>query len=415
MARKSNVEKAAAAAAAAAVAAQTAEPEDPELPEGTRELTPGEERDLLQALRELDESGDAIAWRVNKVSGPPEERGFIEKISSAQLDLQRFRDMYGPGEYRVMGFWSDGQYVKGGHKQIRISSVAYTPKTPAVAPAQPAGSSVADLLAILKADKEQSADRMLKWATVLGPIIAPIVAQMFNRTQLSEVLTGLSKLRELQPQTEPVEAQFERLLKLKELLGDDRPQTGSTWVDVVRELAGQVKPALEGVMAARMGAAGMMRPGPMMVAPQAPIPTAALPPAAAPAGAPGVAPPAGGGVGANGNAGANVGMMQILPWLQGVLSDLVHQAKRDRDPALYAEVVLDNVPEGIDVGQLIAFVERPDWWPQLSQFASGVAPYQGWFTRFREELLELWRESRPPGAPAPPRAPDGDPPPEDFS
>jgi hypothetical protein len=88
-----------------------------------------------------------------------------------------------------------------------------------------------------------------------------------------------------------------------------------------------------------------------------------------------------------------VGVVSILPWLSATLQQLIVQAGKNRDPELYAEVTLDNVPDGIDAKQLIPFLERPDWWAQLQSFAPAVSPYPAWFADYREAVLAMLREN----------------------
>lgn len=81
--------------------------------------------------------------------------------------------------------------------------------------------------------------------------------------------------------------------------------------------------------------------------------------------------------------------MSFLTWFRDNLAALIYQAGRNKDPGLYASVMLDNIPPGLDPALLKGFIERPDWWAQLTQFAPGVAPYPAWFEEFREAVLEI--------------------------
>ena len=95
-------------------------------------------------------------------------------------------------------------------------------------------------------------------------------------------------------------------------------------------------------------------------------------------------------------------MLLLIPWLRATLESLIVQAARDRDPALYAEVTVENLPLGTDPKVFKEFIERPDWWQMLQQFDSRVGPYVGWFTAFRREVLEILKEGEQASTPQPP-------------
>lgn len=402
MARKTTVERAAAAAAKAAVAATESvdlDDED-EIPE---------EEDFLNALREMDQGGE-VEWAVSKISGLPDERGFIEKLTSAQLQLQYFRDTYGPGEYRVVGR-KNGIYFKGGHKQIKISKVGYTPPAGSARAGAASGDSTKDLLAVLDKRSADRAAELKSWAQILVPVMAPLVLKMFERTSVTDMVSGLAALKGLVPEPkkpEGLEEQLDRVVAVMErvegLRGKSEPSTGATWLDLVRDGLGSVK---ELIAARAAGGGGML---PTMMAPpslphvQPPGPAAPASPSTAGESST-VAPPSGAPTRGNG-----VGVISMLPWLRATLETLIVQAARDRDPDLYAQVVVDNIPEGINVKDFKTFIARPDWWQQLAGFDQRVTPYQGWFKAFRDGVLEYLEDEapEPPADPPGPRPDDGD-------
>lgn len=82
-------------------------------------------------------------------------------------------------------------------------------------------------------------------------------------------------------------------------------------------------------------------------------------------------------------------MLALLPWLKNQLEFLIVQAARDRDPALYAELMVDNLPDAVKPENLVQLVSQDNWWTVLQNFNPQVKPYQGWFTGFRQELLVM--------------------------
>jgi len=392
LARKKTTAEKAAEVAAATVAALEEQPD--------ADAAPPEDGDLLRALQELDESGTDVRWSVTKMDGPPEQQGFIEKISSAQLDRQRFRDEYGPGKYKVVGNDAAGRYVKS--STIVISSVAYKKAEP-VAPPQ---DGVQAMLAVLKNDREQSANKMLAWVAALTPLLTPIITKWLegSRNQTVELIGALKGLQELQPKAPSVAEEVDRITgivgKLRELATDEGSSTGTTGWDILRDVAKGAGPVLEG-LALRMNPAAAGRALPAIAAPPALLPSPQPGAPATPSGN-GQPPPAPG--------AANVGLMALAQWLGPVAHDLCRQAARDRDPELYAEVILDNLPEGPTPDELIGFIEREDWFAWLQRLAPPVANYPAWFAQFREAALAMLKaeRARKGGTPPPPPGPHVD-------
>ena len=80
-------------------------------------------------------------------------------------------------------------------------------------------------------------------------------------------------------------------------------------------------------------------------------------------------------------------MMQLLGWLKEQCAGLAHQASLNKDPELYADVVLDNLPE-VDPTMLRNMLGADDWWATLCQFSPNVQPYPQWFAECRAALLK---------------------------
>lgn len=389
MAKKQTTAQVAGAAAAAAVQAlERGGDAEITLEEGGADLA-----EEIRALRELDSGGTDIEWTVEKEDGPPEDRGFIEKLSSAMLDMQRFRDVYGPGRYRVTGRRSDtNTYVKS--KRVTISRVGYkSPTAPLAAPVAPAPASF-------------NPDKVLAWVAALTPLATPLLARIFAPPRdLAETLQALKALKELDPpppKPESVDVQLDRmagmLVKMRELTASDGNERGTTWLDLGLRALDTLKDPLS--QAARVLLPGVRPPlspsmpsiaAPVQMAsvpqPSSPAPASAQPIASQPGSASGSTGPSSSPGTTSGNGSAD--MLGLLGWFRGLVADLIPKAQRNSNPALYAEVVLDNLPEGTGEKDLLPFLERPTWWEDLKVMAPGVAPYQTWFTDFRREVLGM--------------------------
>lgn len=324
----------------------------------TLALEEGEESsddaDLIRALREI-EGADDVRWNVTRVM-PIASAGFCCTLNSAELTLEYLSDELGPGKYRVRGFTSGGRFAGG-----RTVTIAAPPK----GKEKKTGDAPGDLLGALReerrAEREESNERWLRLATVLGPLLGPVLANLFKAgPSLTDMTAALANIKQLQPESK---SEMDTLLKGIELAAKFSENKGgeTTMLDILREGIHSVKPMIERMLPS----AGAASAPPALLGPNPPpnVSTGTMP-----QGDP---------------------MLQLIPWLRGSLRSLIEQARKDKEPALYAEVTLDNLPEGLPLTMLRDLIAREDWWLVLQQFDSGVTAYEGWFKRFREEALAM--------------------------
>jgi hypothetical protein len=348
--------------------------------------------DELRNLAELDSAGD-VRWLIT-CTAPPDKAGYVGELPNGELSLAKITKLWGAGTYRIKGLRDNGQFFR--QRTVKISSVT-TPQ--AAAPAQ--SSSVQDVLAILAADKSKSRDDMMKWAAILVPALAPVLLKLFDRggTSLAELTTALKNMQELNggnKQQSSLE-QMQQFVKLMELAREMMPEaekTGSTWVDVLRDAV----TSLPAVLGNRGAAPAVVRaPAPPGARPVAQSPASLAHVPNAPPQPPQVPSPTDNPQDAN-------PMMALVHWLMARLPQLEERAAKDRDPELYADVLLDNLPENVDLREVNELLARPDWWVILKGARPGIGPYQPWFTemhaalrlRVREALQELARENKEP-------------------
>ena len=269
--KRTTVLQEAAAAAAAAVAATRnddqliplAEDDDAELAE-----------DVLEGLRKLDTGSNRVTWYV--YSDTPgrsgNSEGYIEKLRTEHLDEARFKSRYGPGEYRVFGRSSDGHYVKGSHKTIRISDIGAEPGT--------LNGQSTDALALLRemrqADEQRAAKRseeVKSYATILATPLATLGAALIARrpaldipaliaalrpqqSTLTEVTTALANLRQLSGSDSSLDVVLKVIDKLQDLPTGQSGETG--WFgflrDIVKEAAPHAREVLTQLAQQRSGA-----------------------------------------------------------------------------------------------------------------------------------------------------------------
>jgi hypothetical protein len=363
--------------------------------------------EIFRMTDELRSTAGIVCQVTRKL--PPHMAGYCGEITPGEFSLERVRKIYGPGKYAVRLKGPLG-YVKGGG----TLDIAPLPEG-AIPPAVQSGGSAAEIIAALDKRSSDHSSEWKSWAQILTPLLVPVLGAWLKprENQVTELVQGLAALKGLNPdppKPEGLESQLDRIMgvmdKLKQAQGE-QSSTGATWVDIVRDGISALKGPAE-VLAGRLLSPGLptLPARPMLSAPAPFGPTSA--PAPAPStGAP-VSPPAGAaGPPSNGDS-APVGVISLLPWLRDNLQALIYQAGRNKDPGLYASVMLDNIPPGLDPALLKGFIERPDWWAQLQQFAPGVTPYPAWFEEFREAVLEILNgpadgtpETTEPPAPAP--------------
>jgi hypothetical protein len=75
--------------------------------------------------------------------------------------------------------------------------------------------------------------------------------------------------------------------------------------------------------------------------------------------------------------------------LQLITTDLVKRAARGKDPELYAEVFLDNLPTFVTEEEIAQRFQDANAIAQLAQVNPAVAEHAPWFESFRQSVLEL--------------------------
>lgn len=316
------------------------------------------DNDELRAIAEMEGGGD-VKWTVFRTSDVGNKKsGYCGTLSTGDVTFQKIAEEWGVGNYRIRGTRSNGQFVK--QQSVTISEEPKRPQQ-TLMPQAPPGGSIQEMIALMDARAAESSERTLKWIGVLGPLLAPIIANMLSGqkgTTLTELTAALANIKQLDGGTKVDQMQeFTKLLELVDRVkGDgDGGKVGSNWVDVFRDGIQQLPTVVAGISAA---ARGQIIP----VAPAAPHSAPAQP--------------------------AQLTQEEtMLAWLKRQLEALTYQASMNKDPGLYAEVMLDNLPAGANVQQLSDYLSREDWWALLCGFSPGVQPYPQWFAECRSELL----------------------------
>lgn len=81
-------------------------------------------------------------------------------------------------------------------------------------------------------------------------------------------------------------------------------------------------------------------------------------------------------------------MIKLLGWIKQQTQLLVYQAARGKDPQLYADLFLDNLPQGVSLETIHEQMSAPDALEKLAQVNPAVRQHPEWMERFRQAVLD---------------------------
>jgi hypothetical protein len=403
--------------------------------------------DIILGLREI-EGAESVRWKISRLSDPTGRKptGYLTEWSTDILSTARIQEDYGAGTYRVVGTRMNGQYAA--MRTIKIAEDSKTP--PASQHTQQSESAqgstpMSEFMTIMLQQNEQrrqeDIDRerreearderrrkeRMEMMQIAAPVVAAVVPALFGNRgpDIAALITAtrgpslaetLTTLRELNPPA-PVSgaSPIDTALKLFDRFTDLAPKAGGEtgWADVLKEIVRSVGPAVGPVV---QGLATMAQARQRQMPPQVQLPAPLVQPAGPPDLYGGMSPPAAESSAPPAPIDSNVipfpqnedsqsaapqgqgddvnlvQMIKLTPWLKGQISDLLVRAARGSNPSLYAEVVLDSIPENINGDVLLEFLKRPDWLQMLTTFDSRVAQHAAWFSELRGDIIKTGEE-----------------------
>ncbi|MHB8414599.1 MAG: hypothetical protein ACYDDA_03840 [Acidiferrobacteraceae bacterium] len=347
------------------------EPENPPVDDEPAPLTAEQEAEIDAIEYLLSLGGDTGSrYRVDKLpSNPPkpgEREAYCMDYSRDTLSLSAIRETFGGGTYKITAYGPNSRYA--GQRRVTIAEL---PK--AMQPPQSAGPS-GDLAAILTAAKGDGAAMsvLMKVLDSQGQMLAALLSKPQPQTGPTtiEILQLIREMKADQPKANEGSA-VDLLLKGielgKEFAGDaDGGMLGvaSKGLDILRPL---VERGATPASAAQPQPQRQALPSPAAVAAQpepAPIPETDQ-------------------------------MLKQLNWLRQQTAVLCSYAARGKNPGLYAEVLLDNLPDFIDADELMKRLSEPNAIAQLAQLNPNVAKYQPWFEELRKAIISFLHEDEP--------------------
>jgi hypothetical protein len=370
------------------------------------DLNEGEGGELFRAIEEArtTQGAEVILTRTM----PADKAGFCDKIPVAEFDLTMLKNRYGPGTYRVRfngptGFLPGGSTIK----------VAATPEKPAA----PQG----DFQSFLEAQAQREAARSNKLWDLAMISVPALIAGLFNRPQQQSDLPALvaalkptpgptitdltSALANMQQLSAPKssETQVDTILKVfgaaQNLMGgkdsDGKTGDGSTWVDVIRDLIRAAPEAIKPMLEARMQAMTGQVTGVAQIPPTAalaPNPTGTTPqnsPIRATINTSGMSS-----VASVTNGGDS---MRALwePIAKQHLSKVFTWAEKQRDPQIYAEVFVDELPDlsaYLSIDQVLEHLQNPIWFEKVCELEPRLKSHKDFCTEMHAEVVEIVKQ-----------------------
>lgn len=397
MPRKKKNDTAAVAAAAAAAAVRASQGDQSNvvnfvLPDDDDEDDGGLRDDVLEDLEKIDEShGGGITWEVY-CDSPLDKSGQIGKLTRSELRGLRDRCLeFGPGEYHVVARATNGKFVTGTRRNIKISGLVRGPS------ATSAPTNQLDPLTLMQMMEERAEKRRAQasrermdqikfWAPILAPIGVEMAKGLFGRggsgESIKDMVAAMVGMKDLvgSPGDKSVDALLKGI-ELAQSLAPEGGSKGSTWPDIITGALKELRPLTESLAQRRQATPAPTPQLQFSPTPQAGAAAAATTAATStPAGS---APPA-----------ENDDMFKMFePLLRKLALELEEYAINATDPSLTAEALLAKIPRlvksQIPYEQLRGWLNEPRWWEILSTFHPGLQPYQAYCDQVREELIAV--------------------------
>lgn len=326
------------------------------------------ERDPFAELLGLA-ADDDVTYTVTKMSGRVGDRsGYCGKFSVADLSLDTIRGNWGGGKYKIIGRHNSGAFA--GSRTVEVMD-APGDRAPAAAPAsqgmQPP--TFSEMLAFARGGGNNDNAALLEVIRSQGAQLAAFIARPAPVApagpSFTEILALIKETRGEPSKSDPVELLLQGLKLGQQMSGGE-----TSLADIAKSGLEMVAPLIQAKAAesaaARTAPAVARQPSDVLPRPIKPAP---------------------------GTATAMDPMLQKLNWLRQQTTLLVHHASKKKDPELYAEVMLDNLPEFITVEEIAARMNDGGAVAQLTVLNPEVAKYAEWFEEFRVKVLEIIAEA----------------------
>jgi hypothetical protein len=313
-------------------------------PSNASELEEDAEAELSAALVELGGISGATVT-VNRVNEQGKEE-LCDRYPAREFDLFSIRERFGPGTYWIYGRDGKQLYKKGRVIFSQTVDELRGRRGASASSAAPAADPLASMREMYDRQAQRDRDMMQMFLQAMS-------GNRSGPSDIQAVFDMASKLASLNKResSDPIE-QLLRLRKLEKELGGDGGGDSSALVELGRAFLDKL-------------------PAPASTAGNDQAPAA--------------------------GDQSNMLSMMIRRALAARLPMLIAGAQRDTDAGVYAQLVLDQVPE-IYLGPLLEQLQKPDWFNLLVQIDGRVVPLQAWFEQLRAAILEATQGPPPPAA-----------------
>lgn len=373
------------------------------------QLNEDEGGEIFRAIEEMRGSQGTVVVIV-KLS-PAEEAGICDNIPVAEFTIDELKRRYGVGSYRVRMRGPKGWIPGGGN--VKISNAGTRSK-------EAGAHSGGDFQTFLEYTQRQEAERKSRtddWIKLVLAAVAPIIAAWLSRPSsqgpdIAALVTALkpapgpsladlsTAMVNMKTMTEPKEANGSmvdtifKAFEFAQSMGGEKEGAGpggSSWVDVIRDLIKAAPEAIKPMLEARMAAMQAGQPV-RQVPPQ--IPTAPTAAASTP-----VQNPSPGtnfvGPAANTPNSETDMMSAFMPLVKVNLSKVANWAEKDRDPAVYAEVLIDELPDNfgayIPLTDVLNHLNNEQWFEIICGIEPRLQPHREWCDECRLAVIEVMK------------------------
>ena len=376
------------------------------------ELNEAEGGDLFNAIDELSVT-EGVKVMIIRLT-PAENKGYCGDMPVSDFSINTLKARYGAGTYKVRIKGPKGFLPGGGTVSIAAD----------IKPEKLSGAS--DFVSFqewqAKRDAE-NADRRSRMMELLlpsaitgaislltaaisrqsGPDVASLITALKPAPgpTMTELTTSLANIQALSKPPDNSGA-LDSIVKVMEVVkefGGDSSGGGKTgWLDIVKELINQagpaVKPILEGLQQQAAARAAQNAAMQNQVSVSVPPEVHAAVSAPVPPIQPVVPPVAQSSAGVAANLSEDEKMYQLfLPLIKDALAQIAGWAEKDKDPELYAEVFVDNLPPGIEnyipQPKALEYIDHPNWWAKVCEVEPRLIAHKDWCEEFRAELRNI--------------------------
>lgn len=319
---------------------------------------------LSKVSSEFDKDENDVNFKIklHRVLEKKGEREWLFDILPSELPvMDRVRDEYGGGRYEASMF-------KNGKLFRKFNFNIATPRTNYVPPVK----SNNDLNSIVAMLMQQQKDQMNEFKELILQVAKP--AAPSNQMDIVGIMTAMAGMfkvfQGMMPQPVNNGNGIELLIKGMEVMKDVQGGNGETGLlDVVKELV--KSPLIENILQQKVLTA---------------------PTAATPAAAPRIAGPAPASPGApsiSATPKTEDENMIRQKFIAGQINQLVMLAKQNKDPDLYAEVVLDNLPAFVSENDIKQVLANENIIEDMSKINPEVKNYEQWFLAFKNSVNQI--------------------------